>query len=92
SEERSAILRKVADALVSKTPQIMTANARDLAAAKANNVGGALLKRLSLTTDKIKVLCDGIRSLADEQEPVSQCKSRLELSEGLILKQVRMDL
>lgn len=39
--------------------------------------------------DKIKVLAEGISSLATGEEPLSKCNSRIEVSEGLILKQVR---
>lgn len=39
--------------------------------------------------DKIKVLAEGITSLADGEEPLSKCNSRLEVQEGLVLKQVQ---
>ena len=41
------------------------------------------------TQAKIKVLSEGISSLASVEEPLSKCKSRLEVAEGLVLKQVR---
>lgn len=40
---------KVAEALVSKSGEIMRANERDIKAAKANNIAAALLNRLKLT-------------------------------------------
>lgn len=49
SEERADILQNVADALVSKSPEIMLANEKDIKAAKANNIAAALLNRLKLT-------------------------------------------
>eukprot|EP00903_Cladosiphon_okamuranus_P013767 g12814.t1 len=88
SEERAGILRKVAEALLSKAPEITVANEKDIKAAEANNIAPALLNRLKLTEDKIKVLADGISSLADGEEPLSKCNSRLEVQEGLVLKQI----
>ncbi|CAM9601447.1 unnamed protein product, partial [Laminaria digitata] len=88
SEERAGILIKVAKALLSKTPEIMRANANDIKLAKANNIAAALLNRLKLTEAKIKVLAEGISSLAAGEEPLSKCNSRLEVAEGLILKQI----
>lgn len=35
------------------------------------------------------MLAEGISSLADGEEPLSKCNSRLEVQEGLVLKQVR---
>lgn len=37
---------------------------------------------------KIKVLAEGISSLADGEEPLAKCNSRIEVADGLILKQV----
>ncbi|CAM9650061.1 unnamed protein product, partial [Ectocarpus sp. 13 AM-2016] len=88
SEERAGILRKVAEALLAKSPEITVANERDIKAAKANNIAPALLNRLKLTEGKIKVLAEGITSLADGEEPLSKCNSRLEVQEGLVLKQI----
>eukprot|EP00904_Undaria_pinnatifida_P000516 jgi/Undpi1/10465/HiC_scaffold_29.g12915.m1 len=88
SEERAGILTKVAEALLSKTAEIMRANAKDIKAAKANNIPAALLSRLKLTEAKIKVLAEGISSLADGEEPLAKCNSRIEVADGLILKQI----
>ncbi|CAM9542032.1 unnamed protein product [Ascophyllum nodosum] len=88
SEERAGILAKVAESLLSNMPQILSANEKDLEAAMANKISPALLSRLKLTEAKIKVLSEGISSLASVEEPLSKCKSRLEVAEGLVLKQI----
>ncbi|CAN0072098.1 unnamed protein product, partial [Discosporangium mesarthrocarpum] len=70
SEERGAILKRVSEELIAKTAEILAANKVDLANAKANNLGGSLLKRLALTKEKIQVLAEGITSLAKAEEPL----------------------
>lgn len=40
------------------------------------------------TQEKIKVLAEGISSLAEGEDPLSKCNSRLEVQDGLFLKQV----
>ncbi len=86
--QRSLLLTNIADALLRRTDEILAANAKDLDLAKTNNISPHLIKRLKLTCDKIKVLADGIKSLASMEEPIGRCLSKIEISPGLQLKQV----
>ena len=49
---------------------------------------GQLLKRLRLTPEKIDALVDGIKSIANQEEPIGKLLSRTELAEGLELQKV----
>ncbi len=88
TEQRSQLLRNIADALLSRKDEILLANAKDMDLAKRNNISSHLLKRLKLTSEKIDVLADGIKSIANMKEPIGRCLSRMEISPGLELKQV----
>ncbi|CAM9400671.1 unnamed protein product, partial [Phaeothamnion confervicola] len=91
-DERSEILQAVANALLAHADEILAANARDLEAAAAAKLQGPLLKRLSLSASKLATLAEGMRALAAAPEPVGQCRSHLEVSQGLVLKQVTVPI
>eukprot|EP00976_Prorocentrum_cordatum_P115603 1196037-Prorocentrum_minimum.AAC.4 len=73
SEERAAALHRVADALVANEAEILKENLADLADAEKNKVEPALLARLKLKDGKIAQLAQGVRSLADMEEPIGRC-------------------
>ncbi|CAM9237519.1 unnamed protein product, partial [Chrysoparadoxa australica] len=88
SAQRSDILKHVASSISAHTADILHANERDLQEAKTSGLAGPLLKRLALTPAKIQTLVSGISRLADVKEPIGECKGHLEVSDGLVLKQV----
>jgi gamma-glutamyl phosphate reductase len=53
-------MRSVASALLANEEDILAANERDLIKAEQTNLAGPLLKRLSLTPEKLRTLADGI--------------------------------
>ena len=88
SSERSAILFHMADALDSRQEEIITTNAEDVAAAEKSGVVGPSLKRLRLTPEKIRTLVEGIRSIAEQTEPIGELMARTELADGLLLDKI----
>ncbi|EFN57361.1 hypothetical protein CHLNCDRAFT_30278 [Chlorella variabilis] len=87
SEDRVAILNRIADSLEQHEQQIMAENAVDVAAA-GGTISDSLLQRLVLKPNKIHQLADGIRAIAKQEEPVGRLLSRLEVAEGLVLDKV----
>lgn len=91
SEAREAALRRVADALVARSSEILAANAEDVAegeaAVAAGRMSGALAARLRLTEARLASLADGIREIADMPEPIGRVLRRTRVTEGLILTQ-----
>jgi len=86
SSERSDVLTAVAEALRSHREAILEANRLDVEEAQTTGVAAPLLKRLSLTEEKLEVLIRGISDLAGVEEPIGRITSRTELSEGLVLE------
>jgi delta-1-pyrroline-5-carboxylate synthetase len=84
SEDRAAILLRIADALESRIEEIMAANQRDLTAA-TGNIDEQLLQRLVLKPKKVAQLADGIRQLANMDEPIGNILSRTEIAEVRLL-------
>eukprot|EP00878_Enallax_costatus_P005505 GHUV01005777.1.p1 GENE.GHUV01005777.1~~GHUV01005777.1.p1 ORF type:complete len:429 (+),score=87.70 GHUV01005777.1:180-1466(+) len=85
TEERVAMLHRIADALVANEESIMAENSKDVEEAKGN-ISESLLQRLILKPQKIKQLADGIRAIAAEEEPIRRVLSRTEVAEGLVLE------
>ena len=67
-------LVSAAAALEARTPEIMAANARDLAAATAAGLSPALLDRLTLTPSRIRSAAEGLRQVAALPDPVGEVR------------------
>lgn len=89
NESRSAILYKIHDSLAASKDTIKAANEKDLAAAETSNLSSALLKRLNLFQgDKFETMLQGIKDVADLQDPVGQVKLARQLDDDMMLYQV----
>ncbi|CCD23016.1 glutamate-5-semialdehyde dehydrogenase NDAI_0A08630 [Naumovozyma dairenensis CBS 421] len=89
NENRSAILYKIHDALKADASTIEQANKLDLQLAQENHLSDSLLKRLDLFKgDKFDTMLQGIKDVADLEDPVGKIKMARELDEGLTLYQV----
>jgi len=87
SEERAAILERIADELLSNTDAILRANKKDLYAAEISSLDEGLLARPKMSPAKLATLADGIRSIARSEEPIGRMIKRTELASGLVLHQ-----
>lgn len=92
SDERVALLERVAGALDRERARIQAENARDVAdaraAVEAGTMSDALARRLPLTDAKLDALIGGIRAIAAAPEPLGRELRRTELADGLLLRQV----
>ena len=92
SKERADILLAIADALESRSAEILAANQIDLTEAQNSNLAAPLLKRLGLSLNKLSVLAKGIREIAQMEEPIGKTISALEISPQLNLQRVTAPL
>lgn len=72
TEEKNAMLLKIADALEAAKPAIDAANAEDVAVAKENGLSLAMVDRLTLTDSRFKSMVDGVRYVAQLPDPVGE--------------------
>ena len=72
TEEKNAMLLKIADALEAAKPAIDAANAEDVAVAKENGLSPAMVDRLTLTESRFKSMVDGVRYVAQLPDPVGE--------------------
>ena len=85
-------LRAVGTALQENTESILTANAMDVAAGKANGTSAAMLDRLTLTETRIAGLVAALENLANLPDPVGNVVRGQTLPNGLRLRQVNVPM
>ncbi len=87
---KDAALHAMADALEADAPEILRANARDVAAAEAAGTPAAMIDRLRLDDARISGMADGLREVAGLADPVGEVVRGSTLANGLELRQVRV--
>lgn len=85
-------LHAVGAALKANTQAILEANAKDVAAGKANGTSAALLDRLTLTGARIDGLVAALENLANLPDPVGNVVRGQTLPNGLRLRQVNVPM
>jgi glutamate-5-semialdehyde dehydrogenase len=88
TDVKNAALAQIAEALKSRSDEIIAANEKDLRIAEKNKLAKPLLKRLKFDAGKIADVCAGIESLIKLDDPVGQTLAATELDEGLNLYKV----
>ncbi|HEX7201771.1 MAG TPA: glutamate-5-semialdehyde dehydrogenase [Arthrobacter sp.] len=85
-------LRAVGSALQENTHAILSANAKDVEAGKANGTSAAMLDRLTLTESRIDGLVAALENLANLPDPVGNVVRGQTLPNGLRLRQVNVPM
>ncbi|GAB3965872.1 glutamate-5-semialdehyde dehydrogenase [Actinoallomurus acanthiterrae] len=89
---KDAALHAIADALVARSPEIVEANAADVARAREDGTSEYMIDRLSLTTDRVAAIAAAVRHVASLPDPVGESVRGYTLPNGLELRQVRVPL
>ncbi|MEI6676528.1 MAG: glutamate-5-semialdehyde dehydrogenase [Verrucomicrobiota bacterium] len=92
SERKNAILRAMATALREAAPELLAANAVDLAAAAKRGLSPAMLDRLCLDAARIESMAAGVEQVATLPDPVGQCIESWQRPNGLRIEQVRVPI
>jgi glutamate-5-semialdehyde dehydrogenase len=88
ADQRSAALRGAADALERRADSVLAANARDMAAAEARGLSGAMLDRLRLDADRLGAIATALRAIADQPDPVGAVLASWTRPNGLSIRRV----
>jgi glutamate-5-semialdehyde dehydrogenase len=88
--DKDAALRAMADALIAACPQILEANAADVARARDAGTSEAMIDRLRLDEKRVAGMADGLRDVAGLPDPVGEVVRGSTLPNGLELRQVRV--
>ena len=88
--EKDAALLLMAERLVERAEDIVTANAVDVQNARTGGLSEAMIDRLTLTVERVTAMADGLRQLAALPDPVGDVVRGSTLANGLELRQVRV--
>jgi glutamate-5-semialdehyde dehydrogenase len=89
---KTRALHAMAARIRSAQARILAANAKDMEAARAQGLSGAMLDRLALTSARIESMAAGIDAIAELDDPVGTVLERRERPNGLVIERVRVPL
>ena len=89
---KNDLLNQVAKALVAESAYIIAENAKDMANAKENGISEIMQDRLLLTEDRIAGIAEGVRQVADLQDPIGQVVRGYTNLDGLKIVQKRVPM
>ena len=92
SDEKNRGLLLAAEALVSRSEEILKANEEDLQAARRNQMKEGLIDRLKLTAERIEGIAEGVRQVAALEDPIGEVLSMKKRPNGLLIGQKRVPI
>ncbi len=90
NQQRNAGLTAMADALVANADTILAANQQDLA--NATDLKASFVDRLTLTTDRISDMAEGMRQVAQLPDPIGSVDKMWKNEAGLMIGKQRVPL
>jgi glutamate-5-semialdehyde dehydrogenase len=90
--EKDQALMAAAAALRERRSAILEANAGDLAAARAKDLSGPLIDRMTLDDQRVEAMARGLEDIAALADPVGQEMARWQRPNGLDIARVRVPL
>jgi glutamate-5-semialdehyde dehydrogenase len=88
TDTKNKALHAAAKALRARMKEILTANAEDLAKAKANGLSVSMLDRLALDEKRIEAMAKGVEDVAALPDPVGRELSRWTRPNGLDISRI----
>lgn len=92
TDQRNRALLVMSHALVTNQDEVLAANEKDLAEARAKGTSAALLDRLELNPVRIKAISEALKSLSVLPDPIGEVLAGSRLANGIWLQQVRVPM
>ena len=92
AERKHAALIAAADAVWANRAQIIEANQKDLEFGREKGLSPAMMDRLMLDEGRIQGMVDGLRTVADQTDPVGEVLAEWDRPTGLNIQRVRTPL
>lgn len=89
---KNRALEAIAQTLLDRQEEILTANAQDLAAARESGMRASLQDRLALDGKRIAGIVEGVRQVAALPDPIGQVTKMEKRPNGLIIGRRRVPL
>ncbi len=91
-EAKTLALNAAAEAVWAAREAIVEANAKDMEFGREKGLSDAMLDRLMLDEGRIQGICDSLRTVAAQEDPVGQVMEDWDRPTGLNIKRVRTPL
>ena len=85
-------LYTAAGKLVERQAAILEANAKDIEAGRAAGMSEALIDRLTLTEGRIEQIAEGLRQVAQLQDPVGEVMEEFTRPNGMKIRKIRVPM
>lgn len=85
-------LEAAAEALWARRAEVIAANEKDLDYGRDKGLSDAMMDRLLLNEDRVKSMCDGLRAVAAQDDPVGEVLAEWDMPSGLHIRRVRTPL
>lgn len=92
TNKKNQVLQAVAEALVSSSEALLSANEIDVENGKKNNMPAGLVDRLLLTKERIEGMAEGLRQLVELEDPIGEVINMKKRPNGLLIGQKRVPL
>ncbi|WP_425080644.1 glutamate-5-semialdehyde dehydrogenase [Ruegeria arenilitoris] len=92
AERKHAALIAAADAVWANRARIIEANKKDLEFGREKGLSPAMMDRLMLDEARIQGMVDGLRTVADQADPVGEVLTEWDMPSGLHIQRVRTPL
>ncbi|MEG0596640.1 MAG: glutamate-5-semialdehyde dehydrogenase [Oscillospiraceae bacterium] len=92
TQVKNNALEAIAAALMKRQGEILSANDRDLAAARESGMTAAMLDRLTLTPERIAAMAEGVRQVAALPDPIGKTLSETARPNGLSIRKISVPL
>ncbi len=92
AEAKEQALKAAADAVWARRGEIIAANAKDMDFGRNKGLTDAMMDRLMLDETRIQGICDGLRAVAGQADPIGAILAEWDQPSGLHIKRVRTPL
>lgn len=92
AEAKTRALNAAADALWASRAEVIAENAKDLEFGRNKGLTDAMMDRLLLDDARIQGICDGLRSVAGQDDPVGAVLAEWDRPSGIHIQRVRTPL
>ncbi len=86
--QRKAALQSIAEAIESRSIEILAANEKDMEAGRSAGLNSSLLDRLLLTPERVKGIAGGARQVSELPDPLGNTLRKSTLPNGIELEQI----
>ncbi|MFC0473401.1 glutamate-5-semialdehyde dehydrogenase [Halalkalibacter kiskunsagensis] len=92
TQEKNEALTLMAIQLMKEESYLLTENAKDVQIARKNGTNAGIIDRLTLTSERLQDIAEGLKQVASLTDPVGESLSKTTRPNGLHIEKVRVPL